>query len=316
MSDEVELNGKRYISSKRASEVGGYARDYIGQLARSGSIDAQRVGGLWYVNMDSLDAYKKNADSYIPTPPTVQSASDSSDTIVTFDGKEYISAARAAKLTAYNQDYIGQLARSGKILSRQVGNRWYIERKGLLEHKSQKDGLLAAVRSEAVGLHIPSKGTALHDREASETNYGPVMTYTVETNDLLPSLQKRAMETREDTFVRPVTAKQIPIRIMRPMHTPMINGRGIQKIRPTSPVRTPRITMNRAINAGVVMTFVVVLSYGYVSLKQGSLYTFKNGNSSAIISQQVLTANAYSALDSLAELVESWIAPTASYKRR
>ena len=34
MSDEMQIEGKPYISSKRASELSGYAQDYIGQLAR------------------------------------------------------------------------------------------------------------------------------------------------------------------------------------------------------------------------------------------------------------------------------------------
>jgi hypothetical protein len=51
MSDEMVIEGKTYISSKRAAQVSGYAQDYIGQLARGGAIDAQRVGGLWFVNL-------------------------------------------------------------------------------------------------------------------------------------------------------------------------------------------------------------------------------------------------------------------------
>ncbi len=52
--DELEIGGKKYISSKRASELTGYAKDYIGQLARGGKIDATRVGRAWYVDQESL----------------------------------------------------------------------------------------------------------------------------------------------------------------------------------------------------------------------------------------------------------------------
>lgn len=52
--DELILSGKKYISSKRASALTGYAKDYIGQLARSGKIAATRVGRSWYVDESEL----------------------------------------------------------------------------------------------------------------------------------------------------------------------------------------------------------------------------------------------------------------------
>src|SRR3989344_6165650 len=125
MSDELLVGGVQYISSKRASDSTGYAQDYIGQLARRRNIDARRVGGLWYVRAASLQEYKQHADTYKPIPPQRGNQQEDPDYLISFDGKDHISAARAAELTGYHQDYVGQLARSGTVLSRQVGNRWY-----------------------------------------------------------------------------------------------------------------------------------------------------------------------------------------------
>lgn len=52
--DELEIKGKKYISSKRASELTGYAKDYVGQLARAGKIPGSRVGRAWYVEEEAL----------------------------------------------------------------------------------------------------------------------------------------------------------------------------------------------------------------------------------------------------------------------
>ena len=152
MSDEIPVGDQIYVSSKRASEICGYSQDYIGQLARSNQIEAKRVGGLWYVYMRSLE-------SYIAQPEVAKSVSNENhlaqtepDVLVSFDGRNYISANRASKLTGYNQDYVGQLARSGKILARQVGNRWYVDHEGILTHKKEKDELLATVQASAVGI--------------------------------------------------------------------------------------------------------------------------------------------------------------------
>ncbi len=56
--DELILSGKKYISSKRASEVTGYAKDYVGQLIRGGKIPATRVGRAWYVDEEALKSYE------------------------------------------------------------------------------------------------------------------------------------------------------------------------------------------------------------------------------------------------------------------
>lgn len=155
MAQEINLGGTIYISSKHAAEKTGYTQDYIGQLARGGTIEAKRVSGMWYILEESLRAYKEKADQFVPTPPEGFTKSTEAEVAVSFDGKDYISANRAAKITGYNQDYIGQLARSNQILSRQVGKRWYVDRESLLKHKEEKDALLAAVQVESVGLAKP-----------------------------------------------------------------------------------------------------------------------------------------------------------------
>ena len=223
------------MSSKRAAQSTGYAQDYIGQLARGGLIDAQRVGGLWYK----------------PVVPGPKQASDI-DSIVSFDGKDYISASRAAKLTSYNQDYVGQLARGGKILSRQIGNRWYVEREGLLAHKSQKDSMLAAVQSEAVGLVLPK---ALETTRPTYQHDDPLLTYTSDNRDLMPVLEKKA-----------------------------------------DPI-------------------VIVLSYGFVTLKQKSLYTVNFGNAAKIVNHTALTANAADAFNNILSIIERWVTPELVYVR-
>jgi len=47
--DEIFIEEKKYISSKRAAKVTGYAKDYVGQLCREGRLPARLVGRSWYV---------------------------------------------------------------------------------------------------------------------------------------------------------------------------------------------------------------------------------------------------------------------------
>lgn len=52
------LNGKVHVSSKRAAEITGYAKDYIGQLCREGRIEARLVGRSWYAEEESLRKHR------------------------------------------------------------------------------------------------------------------------------------------------------------------------------------------------------------------------------------------------------------------
>ena len=66
--DELEISGKRYISSKRAAKDNRYHVDYIGQLIRAGKIAGSKVGRTWYVEAESLAHYLDQ--EY--TPPTTR----------------------------------------------------------------------------------------------------------------------------------------------------------------------------------------------------------------------------------------------------
>ena len=55
---ELTLNGRTYLTTKRAAEITGYTTDYVGQLARQGKVDAQLVGRNWYIGEDSIKKHK------------------------------------------------------------------------------------------------------------------------------------------------------------------------------------------------------------------------------------------------------------------
>lgn len=57
-----------------------------------------------------------------------------------FDGKQYISSSRAAKISGYVNDYIGQLCRDGKLECRMVGRSWYVSLESLISHKESNGG--------------------------------------------------------------------------------------------------------------------------------------------------------------------------------
>lgn len=55
--DELDISGKRYISTRRAAREHGYHSDYMGQLIRGKKVAGQKVGRAWYIEEDSLNIY-------------------------------------------------------------------------------------------------------------------------------------------------------------------------------------------------------------------------------------------------------------------
>lgn len=309
MSDTVSISGKEYISSKRAAELSGYAQDYIGQLARKALIDAQRIGGLWYVSLESLYGYKRVAEEFKPLPPRYTPSNDP-ETLLSFDGKDYMSASRAASITGYNQDYVGQLARSGKVLSRQVGNRWYVEREGILEHKKEKDALLAAVQAESVGLQRPQP---IEDRRIAASE--PYFNYVKDERDLLPVLAIReepkntpqaapAIENRVETH-------QVPIRVVSRNLLPLV----VQKM-PDTETREERTRGGAFYGtlAASALTVVIVLTFGFSSIQSNALYVFKMPDFGSTANGSA-TASAAQAFDAIGQILENLLVPELTFRR-
>lgn len=141
---------------------------------------------------------------------------------IILDGKEYISAKRAAKQTGYTKDYVGQLCRAGRLPARMIGRNWYVEesavsaqRKSTLRHREDlhsnrvPEQHLLNQRQEGVIHQQPTKATRLTPRElasrspmqqdnAPASRYGPrtieeafPMHYTTDDRPLIPTPIRR-----------------------------------------------------------------------------------------------------------------------------
>jgi excisionase family DNA binding protein len=62
--DDVLIKGIKYISSKQAAQLTGYAKDYIGQLVRMNKLKAVKVGRAWFVDEKEVMAMAHKA---VPT---------------------------------------------------------------------------------------------------------------------------------------------------------------------------------------------------------------------------------------------------------
>lgn len=317
------IDGKEYIPSKHASEITGYTQDYIGQLARAGTIDAQRVGGLWHVHLPSILAHKEKAESYVPVPPAKPSIQQTSvDNVLSLDGKTYVSSARASALTGYTQDYIGQLAREGKVTSRQIGARWYVNQEGIVAHKQEKDALLAAVQAESVGLGATRaqetpKTTAAEEEQAHEE---PFYSYSRDTRPLMPGVSNTVATESVISATQKTSTSPIPIRVHQtwdqahdnvseygyrsPQHVTRPVYRAKNKARTLGPL---------AITTLVALTVVAVVGVGLYRFSFGGVLT--KAISLPSTDTATLTANVFSALDIIGDFLESLLGTEQIYIR-
>lgn len=93
---------------------------------------------------------------------------------LTIGDKVYISTKRAAALTGYAKDYIGQLCREGRVEAKLVGRSWYVREESLRGHR--------------FGEEETSQPAVTEDKAARFME----ITYTPEPIQTLPSVAKPA----------------------------------------------------------------------------------------------------------------------------
>lgn len=88
MEEALYFDDKKYISSKRASDITGYAKDYVGQLCRGGKIDARRIGRNWFVAEASILQHKDSIAEQLEETYAQMRTTKSSSSIVAQVAKE------------------------------------------------------------------------------------------------------------------------------------------------------------------------------------------------------------------------------------
>lgn len=162
--DELNLKGKKYISSKRAHEITGYTKDYVGQLARGGKIPAERVGRAWYIDEDALRAHASitHTDTFVSEPQikkedNPQTPSPSGEAISIPEQGEVLSLHHLRTST------------KGNLLHTWGQVRYIEDRNDLLPALTVKT-VLAPETSHRVKIHTPS----IHQTTLHNSNTGGV----------------------------------------------------------------------------------------------------------------------------------------------
>ena len=107
------------------------------------------------------------------------------------EGKEYISAQRAAEITAYSRDYVGQLCRSGKLACRMVGRFWYVDEESL--RKYQAESFKANQGSFGVNSFVPKAPVTSDSVNPSISGDGVISTDLVSGHSAFLSTFKQTL---------------------------------------------------------------------------------------------------------------------------
>jgi len=213
-----------------------------------------------------------------------------------------------------------------------VGNRWYIDREGILAHKSEKDRLLGAVQAQSVGLvRSPmAEGIARNNQtqpheQASlshQNDAGPFLTYTKDDRDLLPPLASPAAFSGPKEFAKNDFGPEdkgesyaIPIRTVTAYNHAAPKKSQIQA-HPKGGM--PKKTIHYGIFGRVAtaaLTVVIVLSVGFATLRNSSIYGAKGNGTSFALDRNVLMASATGALKKVADFLEIYLVKELVYKR-
>ncbi len=92
MTTDLFIEGKNYISVRRASQETGYAQDYIGQLCRQKKIPAKLVGRTWFVDIESLNKYKDGSLLSVTkeTPNKIEKPADLGSTSINYVAEKQV----------------------------------------------------------------------------------------------------------------------------------------------------------------------------------------------------------------------------------
>jgi hypothetical protein len=249
--DELEISGKRYISSKRIAKENKYHSDYIGQLIRGGKILGTKVGRAWYVEERSFADYlNKESKTYVaPAPSTtpVQIVARAQPAISTRtdEGAPQSDGSRTEQISSRESAYPESVASATTFAQVQT-----------IPIRKQE----VFIPAEPVRT-VPVKKTSL--------------TYISDSSPLFPAIQKRSAEISRTAT--PVSIQAAPIQ--RPIVT--IEETHIQK-------RNPFLTALAVTSVGVLGAVVLAFAF-FGSLGLDTTVTVQKGQIASVSYSQEKT---------------------------
>ncbi len=247
--DELVIDEKKYVSTKRAAKETGYAKDYVGQLCREGRVPARLVGRSWYV----LEAAIKDHRFGAPIQEEVrQKTSDVSPSILpTWEAPRYSSVD------------IPELPTVNRLKNEQA------------EIPAARDLVQESSVAPPADLHeawqewFSMRQNDVHEvggEEAAKEDLNPAEASS-EERSTVPEIPSSVEPEAQFVPIHPMSSGEA-LRI-RPMIAPVVREEQKERHRgePRRPRRTPRIASRLLLSTGVVaavaLLAIAAMNSGY-----------------------------------------------------
>ncbi len=122
---------------------------------------------------------------------------------LTLDGKIYWSSKKAATVTGYAKDYVGQLCREGRVEARLVGRSWYVYEPSIMKHRfaekeENQDEIVSS--QDQVKEEVETKIEGAPSEKANDNNVWDEVTYTPEVVQPLKTVSDHASDTDANMY--------------------------------------------------------------------------------------------------------------------
>lgn len=180
---------------------------------------------------------------------------------ISVGGEKYVKASSIARELGYTADYVGQLARSGKIEAQLVGRSWFVNERSIQEHKRDRYRSTAAKSREALRESLESFRPSLERSRTPESHFEKraiynSLQYEADSHDVLPTIPERELaETSEETVAergpeQEETAveerEQLPNEVVHTVPIRTIPDRALKR---HTEMRTPVRNVNKPVTA-------------------------------------------------------------------
>ncbi|MEN9913127.1 MAG: hypothetical protein RLY66_535, partial [Candidatus Parcubacteria bacterium] len=142
------------------------------------------------------------------------------DSII-IEGREFISVGRAAEITKYTKDYVGQLCRGGKVAARMIGRTWFIDRESLSLYKNSVDSGAAQVAHTHAALYAENQIAKLASQKQVVSPVIPAekaleIKYVSDGRAALPELNKAQSQTSSVVTANEKVLASVESKLMSP----------------------------------------------------------------------------------------------------
>lgn len=235
MKDVFIIEGKKYISSRRASEMSDYSSDYIGQLCRSNKLDCKMVGRAWFVTEESIHLHKA----------TISREEANRNRIENLKGKKEVSVSN-------KKDYVQPTVSVKAIVDSTLDT----------VNKSSVDSEVTKVQINKV--KVPETIPAIKWTITTQSSNGIPSPYIYSNDDrpLLPQLKKKeVVEVKKQEVAKKIT-KAVPVKISEKISVPEIKKPISESLIVKSSLTYLKLTREIILQRVIAPALVLVIMFG------------------------------------------------------